>query len=83
MAALRPHLHTISMAVPGNSDLDPTVSYLGRPGFPRIWGTAAEVAAKTGVLVISSESLGQPDFNDVRDGNGARMGRYAFGVHTA
>lgn len=82
-AAVRPYLHTVEMGVPGNSDLDPTLSYLGRPGHPRFWGTEQEIANHTGVLIIASEHNGGPIFSDVRDGNGARMGRYQIGVTTA
>lgn len=81
--AIYPYLHTIQPSVPGNASLDPTRSYLGRPGFPRFWGTAEEIEARTGVLVISSKLLGEPSFFDVEDGNGARMGRYTFGLQTA
>lgn len=83
MAAMLPYLHTVDAGVPGSADHDPTLPFLGRPGQPRMWGTAAQIASRTGSLVMSSELLGEPEFSDVRDGNGARMGRYSFGVHTA
>lgn len=78
-----PYMHTVDMGVPGSPNYDPTLPYLGRPGQPRMWGTAEQIAARTGSLVMSSQLLGEPDFSDVRDGNGARMGRFTFGVHTA
>lgn len=80
---IRPYIHTIQPSVPGNRDLDQTKPYLGRPGNPRIWGTFAEIATATGVLVMSSQQVSEPTFFDVKDGNGARMGRYVLGVHTA
>lgn len=81
--AIRPYLHTVNMSVPGNPTTAPTLPYLGRPGSPRFWGTPEQIQARTGALVISSQQLGEPDFSDVRDGNGARMGRYRFGIQTA
>ena len=83
MEAIRPYLHTVNPSVPGNSTTDPVLPYLGKPGQPRIWGTASQIAAGTGVLVIGSQALNEPTFNDVKDGNGARMARYSFGVATA
>lgn len=80
-AAMRPYLHTVNLGVPVTAT--PAQAWLGAPGYPRVWGTAAQIAGHTGVTVLSSEQLGEPDFNDVRDGNGARMGRYAFGLHIA
>jgi hypothetical protein len=77
MKSLWPYLHTVNMDVAPDA---PVV--LGQPGKPRIWGTAAQIEARTGSLVLASQSLGEPQFSDVRDGNGARMGRYAFGVST-
>lgn len=81
-SAYFPYVHTVNMSVPGNADLDPTLPYLGRPGSPRFWGTAEQIADHTGSLVIAAEHVGGPDFSDVRDGNGARMARYQIGVQT-
>lgn len=81
MAGIWKYLHTVNMDVPPMEDLD--YAFLGTPGKPRIWGTAAQIANRTGSLVMASQSLGEPQFSDVKDGNGARMGRYAFGVSTA
>lgn len=78
MAGIWPYLHTVNMDVPPDAP-----AILGEPGKPRIWGTAGQIATRTGSLVMASQSLGEPTFTDVRDGNGARMGRYAFGVSTA
>lgn len=83
MQAMKPYLHTINLAVPGNADLDPELSYLGKPGDPRIWGTENEIRDRTGVLILASQMLNGPVLRDVQDGNGARMGRYTFGIHTA
>lgn len=81
-AALRPYLHTVNLGVPGSPDHSLT-TWQGVPGSPRVWGTAAQIVGRTGVTVLSSEQQGEPNFSDVRDGNGARMGRYAFGLHIA
>lgn len=78
MDSIRPYLHTVNVDVP--PDASP---FMGTPGHPRIWGTAEQIAARTGSLVMASQSLGEPQFSDVKDGNGARMGRYQFGVSTA
>jgi hypothetical protein len=80
--AFRPYLHTIDPGVPGLSQ-DPFIAYMGQPGQARMWGTAPQVAAGAGVLVMSCEITGEPDFSDVRDGNGARMGRIPLEVHFA
>jgi len=78
MDDLRPYLHTVNVDVAPDAP-----AWMGTPGQPRIWGTAAEIANRTGVLVMYSQALGEPTFSDVKDGNGARMGRYSFGVSTA
>lgn len=80
--AMRPYLHTTNVDVPGRTG-DAFIPYMGKPGHPRIWGTAEEISSQTGVRVISSEILGEPTFSDVSDGNGARMGRISVGVHIA
>jgi hypothetical protein len=81
-AEIRPYLHTVDLGVPG-IDSDPALPYLGRPGYPRFWGTAEEIANRTGTLIVSSQHVGGPDFADVKDGNGARFARYTFGIQTA
>lgn len=75
------YLHTVNLDVPGDQD-EPVLPYLGKPGQPRMWGTATQIEARTGSFVFGSQSLDQPIFSDVRDGNGARMGRYSFGIST-
>lgn len=60
-------LHTVDMGTPG--------------GMPHIWGTAAQVAAKTGSVVAGSSRLDGPDYSDVKDSEGTRMGRLLYGVH--
>jgi len=77
--ALSTHLHTVNRDVPSDGSVSPL---LGLPGHPRVWGTAEEIEARTGVVVLGSQQLGEPDLSDVRDGNGARMGRYVIGVQT-
>lgn len=76
--ALQPYLHLLNSGVPSDS----TQAFLGRPGYPRYWGTATEIATRTGALILGSNLLSEPVFSDVRDGNGARMARYPFGVST-
>lgn len=70
MDAMRPYLHTLLTPFPTSANV-------------WLWGTTVEVSTHTGVYVLSSEQLGEPVFSDVREGNGARMGRYTFGVSFA
>lgn len=60
-------MHTVDRGTPG--------------GMPIIWGTAAQVAAKTGSIVAGSTRLDGPDYSDVKDSEGSRMGRLLYGVH--
>lgn len=47
-----------------------------------IWGTAAEVASKTGVVVSGSQRIsGDIEFSPVRDSEGTMMGRITYGVN--
>lgn len=78
--ALFPYLHTVDLGVAGTQK-DAVRPWEGRRGYPRVWGTAVEIAARTGVTVLGSQQLGEPELSDVRDGNGARMGRYSLGIH--
>jgi hypothetical protein len=76
MKSIRPYLHTVNMDVSEDG-------FQGPAGYPRVWGTPEQIQSRTGSLIFFSQSLGEPQFNDVKDGNGARMGRFAFGVATA
>lgn len=47
-----------------------------------IWGTAAEVAAKTGVVIAGSHRIsGDIDYSPVKDSEGTLMGRITYGVN--
>ena len=61
------HLHLV----------DPSTS----AGMPYIWGTADEIAAQTGVLVVGSQRLSGPDIYPIQDSEGSFMGRIAYGVN--
>jgi hypothetical protein len=78
---LFPYFHTVNQDVPGIAS-DPDLPYLGKPGFPRVWGTADEISSRTGVTIVGSQLLLEPEFADVEDGNGARFARFSFGVQT-
>jgi hypothetical protein len=52
----------------------------GTPGSSHFWGTAEQVANKTGTLVIGSSELGGPDLVNVTETEGARMGTLFYGV---
>lgn len=80
-AAFLPYMHTVNVDVPGRAQ-DAADAVLGTRGLPRVWGTPTQVSTRSGTVVLSSELLGFPEFSDVRDGNGARMARYVFGVST-
>lgn len=61
------HLHTVHPSAPN--------------GMPYIWGTAAEISAKTGVIIGGSRFLSGPEFSPVRDSEGSWMGRATYGVN--
>lgn len=52
-----------------------------RTGMPYIWGTAEEIANKTGVVISGSQFLNGPTFAQVRDAQGAWMGSFDYGVN--
>lgn len=64
---VRRHLHTVDMA---NSN-----------GMPLIWGTAEEIASKTGAVVTASQLLDGPSYSPIRDSEGSWMGRLTFGAN--
>lgn len=60
-------MHTVDMGTPG--------------GMPHIWGTAEQVANKTGSVIAGSTRIDGPDYSDVKDSDGTRMGRLLYGVN--
>lgn len=50
-------------------------------GLPRVWGTAEEIATKTGIVVTGSQRLTGPRFSPIRDSEGSWMGRYTYGIN--
>lgn len=50
--------------------------------FIEMWGTADEIASKTGVPILASQQLDEVELSPMSDGNGARMGRVYFGITT-
>jgi hypothetical protein len=81
--AMSHYLHTPNHAVP-SMEFDPTDAFQGVPGMPRYWGTAEQIKDHTGLPVFSSIALQRsPEYFDVENGQGARMGRFEFGVETA
>lgn len=73
--AIKPYVHTVH---PGIHSTSP--SFMGRPGDPIQWGTAAEMAAYSGVFIGSATYTAGPVWSAVAEGNGAVMGRYTIGV---
>ena len=63
---------------PSVSPTDPT--HLGAVGMPRIWGTAAQVAARTGLTIVSSAQSGGPEFAPMVNNFDGWRGRYKFNV---
>lgn len=55
----------------------------GSPQGWYVWGTAAEIANRTGVFVAGSKRRSGPDFSDIDNTEKAVMGRYTYGVNTA
>lgn len=50
-------------------------------GLPWIWGTAAQIASRTGVVIAGSHHLSGPSFSPIRDTDGAYMGRIIYAVN--
>lgn len=50
-------------------------------GKPRIFGTAEQIEAKTGIVVTGSQRLNGPRFSPIRDSEGSWMGRFTYGVN--
>lgn len=80
--AIFPYFHTVNKDVPGNTG-DSEIPYMGSPGQIRYWGTADQIASKTGYPIFSSTSVGIEDFRPVESGNGAMFRRHTFGIETA
>jgi len=79
--AIRPYFHLIHNGVPGNSS-DAYISYLGQPGLTRRWGTAEQIADRSGYPILTCKHIGTGDFADVSEGNGARFRSHTFGIQT-
>lgn len=58
-----------------------TVDTGGPSGGPIIWGTAEQIANKTGVLVTGSMLLNGPVFSPIADTEKAWLGRLTYGVN--
>lgn len=50
-------------------------------GMPYIWGTAAQVAGKTGVVITGSHRSSGPNFSPIRDSEGSWMGQLTYDVN--
>jgi hypothetical protein len=82
-AAVAHYMHTPNQDVPSMT-FDPEAAFQGLPGMPRYWGTASQIADKTGVPIISSLARTRmPEYFDVEGGDGARMGRFIYNIETA
>jgi len=46
-----------------------------------IWGTAEQIASKTGVPITGSQRLDGPTFSPISNAEGAYMGRLTYGVN--
>lgn len=77
--AILPYFHTVDRGVPGNTG-SPLVPYMGLPGMPRYWGTASEIAGKTGYPIVSSVCIAIQEPRDVVGGNGVRFRSHRFGI---
>ncbi len=49
-------------------------------GLPYVFGTATEMADKTGVVIVSSERRRGPVFSPISNAEGAFMGRISYGI---
>jgi hypothetical protein len=58
-----------------------TVDTGGPGGGPIIWGTAEEIAQKTGVIITGSMRLSGPVFSPISGTETAWMGRFTYGVN--
>ena len=61
------HFHLVDGARPG--------------GQLHIWGTAAQIASKTGLVVTGSTRASGPIYSPIRDTDGAWMGRMTYNVN--
>lgn len=69
------NFHLVHPSVPTGAP-----AYLGAVGMPRIWGTAAQVTARTGLTIVSSVQSGGPEFAPMSNNPEGWRGRYRFNV---
>lgn len=50
-------------------------------GMPRMWGTAAQVAARTGVVIAECKRASGPEITPIRDSDGSLMGKLTYNVN--
>jgi hypothetical protein len=60
------HFHTVNLNV---------------GGYPIMWGTADQIATRTGQMILGSQRTEETTYSDVTDGDGARMGSTVYGVN--
>ena len=71
------HFHTKNTDVPPGAP-----AWWGPAGMPRMWGTAAQIQARTGVPILGSERLVGTLTSDIADVEGGRMRRLRYGINT-
>lgn len=77
LAVINKHFHTANLDVPPGAP-----AYQGAPGSFKVWGTAEQIAARTGVLILGSQFMDGPTYSDVSNSTGTRMGRVWYAVDT-
>ena len=66
---IRKNLHTVNL-----DSTDASYRYTGDAGFVQVWGTDEQILERTGVFILGG-ILSEPDYYDVDDAEGTRMGR--------
>jgi len=69
------NFHLVEPGVPAGA-----AAYLGQPGMARVWGTPAQVAARSGIVLVSSVQSAGPQWNPMSNNPGGVRGRYRFNV---
>lgn len=75
LAVLDRNFHLVHPSVPRGAP-----AYLGQQGMPRIWGTAAQVAARSGLTIVESKRASGPKMNPMANNPGGYRGRVEYHI---
>ena len=69
------NFHVVHPSVPSDAP-----DWMGAKTMPRIWGTAEQIASRTGLTIVESIETDGPTWNPMSSNQGGWRGRYRYNV---